>query len=67
MFLFCFQFFSALFLSLRPGYMVNHALLATEHLQQLFESAEYLDDVRFELDKGDGDGGGGERHTKLTV
>lgn len=47
--------------------MVNHALLATEHLQQLFESAEYLDDVRFELDEGDGDGGGGERHTKLTV
>lgn len=44
-----------------------HALLATEHLQQLFESAEYLDDVMFELDKGDGGGGGGERHTKLTV
>lgn len=59
MFLFCFQFFSALFLSLRPGYMVNHALLATEHLQQLFESAEYLDDVMFELDKGDGGGEGG--------
>lgn len=36
--------------------MVNYVmlLLATEHLQQLFESAEYLDDVMFELDKGGG-------------
>lgn len=48
------MFFSALTLYLRPGYMVNYVmlLLATEHLQQLFESAEYLDDVMFELDKG---------------
>lgn len=68
MFLFCFQFFFCLVPLSSPWIYgeLCHALLATEHLQQLFESAEYLDDVRFELDKGDG-GGEGETHQTHSV